>query len=97
MPTPVPPGKFAEYAACLSEGFCPSCRQPVTYAAVLMPGINYADCARCRCLWRHDRRAVSGPLIGWRGIVDADGTTGGVVWDIWTHDDRVFGGAEWAE
>jgi len=97
MPTPVPPGRFAEYAACLAEGFCPSCRQPVTWARVLIPGLNYADCSRCRCSWEYDRNVIGGPMIRWRGVADADGTKDGIAWDIWTRDDRVFGNAEWAE
>jgi hypothetical protein len=94
MPNPVPSGRFAEYAACLSEGFCPSCRLRFTHGAALYPGagVTRGGCGVCGCFWEYNRWAVDSPQIRWRGVVD------GTQWDIWVNDlDRQFGAAEWAE
>jgi hypothetical protein len=79
MPTPVPPGRFAEYAAAISEGFCPRCRQPFTWSAPTVPGITWGDCSRCGGTWELNRRTVHGPGIRWRGTVED------VDWDVWVN------------
>ena len=101
MPTPVPPGRFAEYAACLSEGFCPSCRRPLHAPVRLAAGHFVAFCDPCGCRWEYDQgTSARDPQICWRGTVPTDGTTDGITWEIWTRDDdpvAIFGTAEWAE
>ena len=91
MPDPVPPGRFAEYAACISEGFCPSCRQQFRHAWSPAQGITWGICRTCACGWDYDRLPVV-PVICWRGEVD------GIGWEIIASDHgHVHGTAEWAE
>jgi len=94
MPTPVPPGRFAEYAAAISEGFCPACRVPLDPWPP-MPSGPRGDCRDCGASWFLD---VAGPTIQWFNYVDY------ISWTIWTMPDpEVPGGAQirgtamWAE
>jgi hypothetical protein len=85
MPTPVPPGRFAEFAACLSEGFCPACRRPFRHGHRGMQGNTWGSCKWCHCIWEYDRVAVV-PVIAWHGVA------GGAEWDIFTTaNERVSG------
>ena len=57
---------WEEFAACISEGFCPACRKPFTTARAIMRGRTWAACRECRCIWEYDRRAYV-PVIIWDG------------------------------
>lgn len=74
-PVPVPPGRYAEYAAAIAEGVCPPCHRPFD-RTVPMPGFVFAWCDGCGARWEMKNDARN---IGWKAQV------GEVSWEVWTN------------
>lgn len=47
----IPPGRWHEYAAAISEGFCPTCRQPFSFSYPFTHVIA-GRCDTCHCTWQ---------------------------------------------
>src|SRR6266567_553686 len=88
MPEPVPPGRFAEFAAAISEGFCPACRVPLDPWPLMSFGPR-GDCRACGANWFLHTGAPRG--IQWRSTVSD------MAREIWSNGDHVRGTAVWAE